>query len=134
MSVMLEDLRDFLLQDTNIATKVSTRCYPQVLPQNPALPALTYSQVSAVRLYELLGEAGKVRLRISISSWATTHIGAHQLADAVRRRLSGFYGWMSDTNVGSVILDNELDLFEEEAGTVGLYRVMQDYIVAQLED
>lgn len=134
MSLLSGDLRAFLIEDAGVSALVGERCYPQQLPQKPTLPAIVYSQVSGVRVYDLAGADGKARLRVSVHSWATTHAGAHALADAVRARLSGFYGWMRDSKIGSVILDNEFDLNDEEAGTVGLFRVVQDYIVAVLED
>lgn len=134
MSLLAGDLKAFLETDTTIGALVDDRCYPQVLPQKPTLPAIVYSQASGVRVYDLGGADGKARLRVTVHSWATTHAGAHALADAVRARLSGFYGWMRDSKIGSVILDNEFDLNDEEAGTVGLFRVVQDYIVAVLED
>ena len=131
---MLSDLVSFLGQQSAITSIVSTRVYPVRLPQKPTLPALSYTQISAVRVKDLSGPAGKARRRIQIDSWATTAKGARDLADAVRQAVEPFYGSWADTEVGSISLDNEFETFEEEAGTVGLYRVMQDYIVAHLED
>jgi hypothetical protein len=132
--VIIPDLVAHLLQQSTLTDLVSSRVYPQKLPQNPKLPALTYSQVSAVRVRELSGPAYKARRRISIHCWATTYKAAHELAGVVRQILDPFDGHFADTVVGHISLDNEFDLFEEEAGTVGIYRVVQDYIFAHLED
>lgn len=131
---MLADLVAFLGNASAISALVGLRIYPQELPQKPTLPALTYNQISAVRVRELAGPAGKARRRIQIDCWASTYKGAHALADAVRQTLEPFYGSMANTEVGSIMLDNEFDLFEEEAGVTGIYRVMQDYLIAHLED
>jgi hypothetical protein len=133
---MLTDLVQKLNTFTAVTTLVSTRVYPEPLPQAPTLPALTYNQVSAVRVRDLTGPAGKSRHRVSISCWATTYAGARALADAVRQSIDGFQGTWQDTQVGSVTLDNEFDLFEEGAGRpeVGIHRVVQDYIISHLEN
>lgn len=130
---MLSDLVTFLGNASAVSSIVSSRIYPQLLPQKPTYPAITYNQVSAIRVEDLSGPAGKARKRISINCWAITEKAAHQLADAVRHTINGFNGHWADTNVGSVRLDNEFDFFEQEGGTIGVYRVVQDYIVAHLE-
>lgn len=132
---MLTDMVATIQGTSAISTLVSSRVYPSLLPQSPTLPALTYGQVSAVRVRDLTGPAGKSRHRISISCWASTYAGARALADAVRQSIDGFQGWWRDTFVGSVTLDNEFDLHEEGAGPVdvGVHRVVQDYIISHLE-
>jgi len=133
---MLTDLVAKLAAESTVTAIVSTRIYPQILPQAPTFPAITYNQVSALRVRDLEGPAGKSRHRISINCWALTYSAARGLADAVRRSIDGYgSSFMSDTWVGSVTLDNEMDLFEEDAGrpNVGIYRVVQDYIISHLE-
>jgi hypothetical protein len=130
---MLADLVSFLEEAPAISAIVEDRIYPQILPQRSTLPAITYNQVSAVRVEDLSGPAGKARRRISINCWAATDTGAEALADAVRQSLNGFHGWMRDTKIGSTRLDEEVYLFEQDAGTVGIYRVVQDFIIAHLE-
>lgn len=131
---MIADLVGYLGQTIAVSNIVAARIYPGVLPQSPSLPALTFSQISAVRTYALEGDLHKARSRFQIDCWATTVKASHQLADAVRHTLSGFQGSMSGTQVHCITLDNELELFENEAGTVGTYRVLQDYIISYLED
>jgi len=104
---------------------VSSRVYPLQLPQKPMLPAITYQQVSAVRVRNLRGRAGKVRLWVTINCWADTQLAAHNLADSVKALL--------DTTDTERVLDNEFDLFEFDAGVSGIYRVVQDYIIATAE-
>lgn len=114
---------------------VGSRIYPQRLPQRVTFPAIYYSQVSAVRTYSLSGATGRARRRITLNIVAETESSADAIAKAVRGAISGWTGgWMADTFVGSILLDNEYDFFEEDAGTVGVYRIAQDYIVAHLED
>jgi hypothetical protein len=131
---LVGDLKQFLAADAGIAALVGSRIYPARLPQAVTYPALSYEQVSGIRVRDLLGPSGKVRRRVTVNSWALTNIQAFTVADAVRQALDGFDGWMGSTFVVSVILDNEIPLFEEEAGTVGVHRVIQDYIIGHSED
>lgn len=131
---LVSDLHQFLVADAGISALVGRRVYPQNLPQAVTYPAISYEQISGVRVRNLLGPGGKVRRRIAINLWASTNIEVWNLADTVRRALDGFDGWMGSTFVGSTRLDNEVAFEEEEAGTVGEHRVLQDYILAHLED
>ncbi len=123
-------LRAFLLARPSIVALVGARIYPQILPQKPTYPAITYAQASGVRLRILEGPAGRARPRISINSWADTHETMDAVADAVRAALDGYAGPMGDLNVGSVVLDNEFETFEEEAR---MHRKLQDYIISHEE-
>ena len=132
---MIPEMIAWLNAQPAISAIIPSRLYAERLPQKPTLPAMTYSLISAVRVRDLSGPAYKSRSRVSFSCWATTQQGAYELARALRRTLDPFYGtsW-ADVVVSSVSIDNEFSFFEEEAGTVGLYRVVQDYIIAHLED
>src|SRR5262245_56770647 len=132
---MLQDFVATINTISAVTTLVSTRVYPEPLPQNSTLPALTYNQISAVRVRDFTGPACKSRHRISVSCWGSTYASARAVADALRQNIDGFQGWWRDTFVGSVDLSNEFDLHEEFAGPVdvGIYRVVQDYIISHLE-
>jgi hypothetical protein len=110
---------------SSLASLVSSRVYPQILPQNPTLPAITYQQVSAERVRNMLGRGGKVRLRITVNSWADTELAAHTLADSVKNLL--------DVPNAQIVLENEFETFEAEGGVTGIYRVAQDYLIATME-
>lgn len=128
--MMLSDLVSFL---ETVSTAASDRIYPMNLPQAAVYPALTYHEVSAVRDRDLCGPTGRARPRISISSWARHYGDAHELADEIRVALQGFRGMMGSTRIDDVRLDNEIDLFEQEAGAKGVHRVVQDYIISFVE-
>jgi Protein of unknown function (DUF3168) len=129
--MLAADLTAYLKADTTVATAVSGRVFPNIVPQGSAFPAISYNQVSGVRLYDINnGPTGRAMPRITINSWSDRYITVRQLADAVRERLNGFRGIMGSTNVGRITLDNEFDTFEEEAGQSGIHRVVQDYIIS----
>jgi Protein of unknown function (DUF3168) len=130
---MLSDLVAFLAGTSAISSLISSRIYPDIPPQHATFPALSYNQVSRAGAYVLAGDIHKARSRIQIDSWAATRNESLQLADAVRSRMSGFFGSMSGTQVHFVTLDNQFFLFDEEAGVTGIYRVVQDYMISHLE-
>lgn len=132
--MMLSDLVTFLENDAGISALIGTRIYPQILPQDPTFPAITYSQTSGVRDRVIReGPSGRARPRITINCWGERYSQARALADAVRIALDGYRGIMGSTDVGGVRLDNEFDLFEEEAGIKGIHRTIQDFIISFVE-
>lgn len=127
---------NLLVSDVAIAALVSSRVYPLILPQNATYPALVYSKVSGARLHHLTGSAGRAMPRITVSCWATTYLGAKQLAALVRATLDGFRGTLTDGNspagtcAASVLIENELDDYDESAKK---YRVILDFMVNHAE-
>lgn len=111
------------------STPAAGRIYPLVLPQNPTLPAVTFSRVSGLRVHNLGGVSGRARPRISISSWASTYAGVQALAAAIRASLNGFKGTLA-TIAADIRIDNEIDLYEEEPK---VYHIVQDYFVNHIE-
>lgn len=130
---MVSDLVTFL---EGLSTVAGDRIYPQILPQKPTFPAITFNQVSGVRERDLCGPTGRTKPRITINAWAERYADARALADQIRVGLSGFKGTIGDspgTTVDDLILDNEFDQYEDEAGTKGVHRVLQDYFISYVE-
>lgn len=130
------DVRTRLVSNGTISTLASTRVYPVILPQDPTLPALTYSKVSDQGLHNLTGVAGRSMPRMSIHSWGYDYATAKALSKAVRNAMDGFIGRLGDGNSpesfrNAVIkFDNEIDDYEEDTG---FYRVIQDYMLNHAE-
>ena len=128
------DLTAYLKADATINAAVNGRVYPNIVPQGSAFPALSYNQVSGVRLRNVSdGPTGRAMPRLTINSWATKYLAARSLADAVRQRLDGITGTIGSMTGVRITMDNEFDSFEEEAGTGGIHRVLQDYIASFIE-
>ena len=106
-------------------TTAGSRVYPLVLPQQPTYPAVTYQQISAVRLHEMGQDAGVIRVRVQVNAWGKTYAEARTLAGEVETRLSRFRGVVGGVTVLDVVLDNEVDMaYESETQS---RRVTQDY-------
>jgi hypothetical protein len=107
------------------STSAATRIYPQVLPQSPTYPAVTYQQISATREHAQGVDAQIQIVRVQVDSWGSTYSQARQLSSEVTARLSRFKGTAGGILVHDILAENEADLFEPETKT---YRVSQDYI------
>lgn len=132
------DLRAFVLGDATIAGLIGSRLYPNILPQNPTLPAMTFTWISGVRFHHLTAAEGLAGPRIQFDCWARTYLGAEALFEALRLALDGFQGMIggppATQRIQGAFLDSDRDLYEESAeqGTgsgVGLYRRSADFLV-----
>lgn len=78
---------------------VSTRCYPDMLPENVTMPAIRYRIISYndESYREHRNATERAKQRVQLDCYATTSDGASDLADAVR---TDFDGWTNGTAVG----------------------------------
>jgi hypothetical protein len=127
-------LQSFLLDDSALTTLIGTRVWPIILPQKPVLPAVTYSEISAIRGHTMQGPDGLAFARMQIDSWAKSFKQARILADAVRARLDGFRGDFTDspptTFAQGIFFETERSMYESEPE---LFRVSSDYTVVFAE-
>ena len=73
---------------TAINALIGTRYWPDIAPDNAALPRITYQVISEIRNDWIDGPGVGKRCRIQINCWAATRNGADALADAVEAQLS----------------------------------------------
>lgn len=101
----------------------SLAVYPVRLPQDPPLPAVTYTRIATPMIRTIRG--GKVFNPVfQFDCWAASYAGAKGLAASVRDALDGFSGLMGGANgvqVQAVYVTSEMDDFE---ATPGIYRVI----------
>jgi hypothetical protein len=105
-------------------TSVGVRVYPLLLPQNPTLPAVTYTRISTTPLYVQGSRAGLGHQRIQFSCWAMTHREVALLAAEVRLALENstrFIGFEA----------TELDFYEPETR---IYHRVVEAILWRQED
>ena len=92
-----------------VAGLVSTRIYPEVIPQTAELPAMAYQRVSGPRDHYHNGAAGMARARIQLTIVAETYTAAKGVAAAVRD-LFPFRGELGGlVEVYSAWVENEVD-------------------------
>lgn len=110
-------LKTLLGANVTVAGLVSDRIYPMVLPQNPTLPAITYTRIVGLPVYSIYGYSGLNNAHVQVDCWASTYSGAKALAAAVTAAIS------SATTFKGVMVGDR-DMFEDD---VLLYRVSMDW-------
>jgi len=122
-------LRTALIEDATVNGYVAGRVYYAQAPQDVATPYIVLARVSGPREYSHDGATGLYRARFQFSIFATTYYEAKSIADGIRTVLSGASGQLvedpADT-IGASFLDNEVDMYEEEAK---LHHIAVDYLV-----
>jgi hypothetical protein len=111
-----------LTTDSAIAAIVSTRVYPGRIPQNSAMPCLTYQMISGPRDYTHDGATKRVDSRWQITVHAATYLAAAALSKLVRLRLSGVTGTWDGTMVTGCLLLDEGDIYDVDAESEAISR------------
>lgn len=106
-----------LTGNATVTRLINTRIYPVVMPQDVALPAITYQRISAEKLTTLSGYTGLANPHIVITAWAAGYDDAKAIGAAVHAAMNGAGTFKS-------ILTNEMDIYEPE---LNIYAVSQDY-------
>lgn len=123
-----EALKTYLQSVAGVSALISTRIYPETLPQEPTLPALKYDIISIERQH-LIDFATAY---IQYTSVATTHLGARALSDAVRKALQREKRIMSGIEVTQISVDDEQGVvFDKDYGE---YYIQTTYKVNYREE
>ncbi len=104
---------------TAITNLVGTRMYPNIIPQEVALPALAYQRISSERSQFHDGTVFYDTARVQITIRATTYASAKSVISALKTTLSGFKGTMGGAGGVTVFetnVENELDGYDQAAG------------------
>jgi hypothetical protein len=92
---------------------VSTRCYPNIAPQNVTVPFVTWRRVSAVRASGMGQDTGIVSARMQLDVFASTYLQMRAVSDQVRQALQRYRASGTDPEVLDTFMLNELDLFDD---------------------
>jgi hypothetical protein len=127
-------IRDKLLTDAAVKGLVAERIFPLQAPIRAAFPRLVYSIVAAEGVYSLTGDSGLRSARVQLDCQAKTYLAARELAEAVRRVLSGLRQVVGNSGplfLQMVTEENDVDLFDPpvDGSDVGVFRVIRDFRV-----
>lgn len=100
-----------------VTSSVSTRIYPLIVPQESAMPAITYARVSGGQQNDLTGYSGLENPRIQIDCWATSYKEIKTIAENVHAVLYA-------ATTFKAILVSDMDFYESD---VELYRESMDF-------
>jgi len=95
--------RTYLLTDPTLAGLVSSRIYPNFIPQDATLPAVAYIEIGgpAGILAHDASKLGEARIQYTIT--AETYPAATAVAAAIRNALWGYRGLMGTLQVDGVV-------------------------------
>src|SRR3990167_82241 len=111
-----EDFYTWASANAPLAVLIAGRVYPRILPQNPVLPALVYSQSSGRPETTCVEIGGYSEAVFQLSCIAETYNQAKQLARTLRAELHGFAGAMGGTTARGEFQPEpgEEDVYEDE--------------------
>lgn len=128
-------VRTYLAAQTPVSDLVSTRIYPDALPQDATLPCIVYTVISDTSEHHLTAAAGIGFALVQVDCFAATRLSATAVSEAVRGEMDGYRGAMGSETVRVCHLTNRF--FEygvPEAGDdVGLYRSMLEFRIGHTE-
>lgn len=126
MSALIEDgLFAYLSGQSNINTVVGNRIYPSVLPQEPVLPAIVYSNIGGVPIALQNAKPVLERTRFQIDCYALSAREAKNLANEVRQSLESYVGAMGLLNVQAVfVIEHGMSDFDDVPND---FRIISEY-------
>lgn len=109
----------------------NNRIYPDNLPQNPTLPAITYVCISTLRRHEFEKDSKTIDSTIQFTVWGNSRKATKTLSTQLRKALQDYSGTIGSVRVSAVLLLDETDDFEDETK---LYRTDMDFKIIHDEE
>ena len=106
-----------LAATSGVTALVSTRIYPNAIPQNASLPAIAYQVISTDRNYRQAGQSNVALPRIQITVEAVSYSSMVAVCAAVRAALSGYKGTVGTVVIGGIFLETEYDGYNLDTDT-----------------
>lgn len=122
-------VRTTLLNDATIASTVSNRVYPLVMPMNTAFPAIMYTVLNTNSDSHLKGTTGIAESMLQLDGYGQNYSSLLSLMELVRLEIQSIRGTYDSVFINSIDLDSSYDMFDrpEDGSDLGLYRVVQTY-------
>jgi len=117
-----EAIFDLMRSSLTLNGIIESRIYPEVVPQNTALPAVYYTQIAGPRQHTLGSSDDMVPSRWQFTIVGTTYAELRTISDAIRLILDSFSGTVGDVVVQCSHLIDENDLTDIRPGTDKLRR------------
>jgi hypothetical protein len=107
-------LYGYLSTYAGLTALVSNRIYPDNLPQNPVLPAITFTCISTLRHHEFKNDSKMIDSTIQFTIWAASRKVTKTVSTQLRKALQDYSGIMSSVRISAVLLGDETDDFDDE--------------------
>lgn len=102
---------------------LSTRIFPEILPQGITKPAIVYQRVSTNRIHTMRVDGSLVATMFQFTVWDVTMSGAKTVATYLRNALqnkTGLIGGVSGVTINAVLIENEFNTFDSETLEFGV--------------
>lgn len=129
-----------LAGESEVTDIVSTRIYPNKIPQNAALPAITYQLITGGRSRNLDGRCGAGTARFQINCWSETYDEVKDMQAAIvgtkaSPTIDDYRGTIGGHQIQSVRVEDERDHPEnpKHAEDPGPFGVIIDLMISYQE-
>jgi hypothetical protein len=119
-----------LTSHVGLSALLSTRAYPDLLPDNPTMPALTFQMISNVREERHRGQTGDASPRFQITVWADTRASRAAVAEQVRLAVMAMDGSVVGVEIKGVENAGETRTYEPDTKRYG---TMLDFFIHHTE-
>lgn len=118
---------DKLSSDGPVSGLVSTRIYPDTVPQEATFPYIAYTVISTSPTDEKDGASQLDEVQVQIDIYSRAYGTTQDIATAARTALDRFSGTNNSVVVDKIIFQNEASGQYEPM--IGVYWITQDYRV-----
>ena len=121
-----EALYSYLSSHSGLTNLVGNRIYPMILPQNTALPAVSYQRISAIRERSHEGPSGLAHPRFQFSCWGDTYKQVKDVAEQIRFALDGYKGIMNEVHIDAIYIEDDRDVYDPKTK---IYHIAIDAVI-----
>ena len=105
---------------------IANRFYPNKLPQDVKLPAMTYQRISGQRVHSHGGNSGLAFPRFQFSAWAKKYTQAVDLTEKLRLAIDGFRGTVLGVRIDVILFQGDRGFYEND---LDIHQIASDYII-----
>lgn len=127
MASIMEEIHTYLLTQTGLTALVKHRIYPNAIPQDCELPAVSYEVTNDSPLHTMSSDSANPRKPlISYHIWANTYTSGKAIAEQIRTALMDKTGTLTTRTIQRVFWENEYDLYEAD---IEIHHIVLDFII-----
>lgn len=130
MADILKAVRSVLANDAGVSALVSTRIYPDRVPQAaPTYPLIVVQLVTEESVVNMTGISGLGQSRVQVDYYAKTRLEAATGQEAVRLALTHYNGTSQSVVVRRILPSTGTAFYDDpqDKSDLGLYRHVRDY-------
>jgi len=117
-----EAFTDYLLDHAGLKALISSKLYPEEVPQGTKLPAVFWIKVSDIKDHYLTKQCELERPIYQFTAQASAKTGAKAVATQLKLALSDYQGTMNGVVVQKIELQNEMSSLEKSSdGTTKVF-------------